>query len=206
MALWEGLLFGMLLQLSVGPVCLGVWQRSLGYGMREAFKMIGGVVLVDGFYMMAAIAGLSVLLQIPFVKSVVMIGGAAILIYFGVSSLRSKPAEHSPERGRHTEKSKRGSFWYGVMMTMTNPLTILFWAGVFGSLMASRTLPDSRAVVGFVIGCLLSTVLFLTVIAVFGQWMSRFLNARWIHRMDKIVGVFLIGFALLLLQNGIMNG
>ena len=205
MAIWEGLLFGMLLQLSVGPVCMAVWQRSIKDGMREALRMIVGVASVDAAYMIAAIGGLSLLLQIPLIKGVVLIGGAAILVWFGVSSLRSKPVEHTPERDSITENNGRGSFWYGVMLTLTNPLTILFWSGVFGSLMASHTLPDSMSLAGFVVGCLLSTFMFLTGIAVLGQWVSRFLNPLWINRLDKMVGIFLIGFAIILLQKGIMS-
>lgn len=205
MAIWEGLLFGMLLQLSVGPVCMAVWQRSIKDSMGEALKMIVGVATVDAAYMIAAIGGLSLLLQIPLIKSVVLMGGAAILVWFGVSSLRSKPVEHKLEQESQTEQNNRGSFWYGVMLTLTNPLTILFWSGVFGSLMASHSLPDSMSLAGFVAGCLLATFMFLTGIAVLGQWMSRFLKPLWINRLDKMVGVFLIGFAIILLQKGIMS-
>jgi threonine/homoserine/homoserine lactone efflux protein len=207
MAVLEGLLFGMLLQLSVGPVCLAVWQRSIKNGMKDALKMIGGVALVDAAYMLAAIGGLSLLLQIPWVKSAVLVGGAAILIWFGFSSLRSKPVQTvDVEKGdEKREEKQQGSFFYGVALTLTNPLTILFWSGVFGSLMASQTLADSMSLAGFVTGCLLATLLFLTGIAALGQWMSRFLNPVWIQRLDKAVGVVLIGFAIILLQKGILQ-
>lgn len=36
MPIWEGMLFGMLLQLSVGPVCMAVLQRSVSVSFRAA--------------------------------------------------------------------------------------------------------------------------------------------------------------------------
>lgn len=89
-AVWNGLLFGMLLQLSVGPVCLAVLQRSISLGFRQAWWMIVGVALVDAAYMAGAIGGLALLLQIYIIKQLVVIGGAVTLIWFGMGSMRAK--------------------------------------------------------------------------------------------------------------------
>jgi threonine/homoserine/homoserine lactone efflux protein len=102
MAFWDGLLFGMFLQLSVGPVCIAVLQRAVTQGFRNALRMIAGVALVDAAYMAAAVGGLSLLLQIPWVKGIVLIGGAATLVWFGIGSIRAKS-----EHGGQEEQSER---------------------------------------------------------------------------------------------------
>lgn len=208
MVIWEGFLFGMLLQLSVGPVCLAVWRRSFTHGMREAIWMVWGVACADAIYMLAAIGGLTALLQIAWVHTLVLIAGGVTLIWFGMSSFRAKPEEEQrkeaepPVRG---EEKGQGSFWYGIGLTLTNPLTIVFWAGVFGSMMASQTLSDHLSLAGFAVGCIAATVFFLTMVAMCGRWLSGILRPSWIRRLDQLVGVLLIGFALLLLQKGLIG-
>lgn len=217
MAVWNGFLFGMLLQLSVGPVCLAVLQRSVTFGFRYSWWMIMGVALVDAAYMAGAIGGLALLLQIPLVKQITAIVGAVILVWFGVGSMRAKVTRmevmHVAElegdnavltvkRNGISAKRARDSFMYGVVMTMTNPLTILFWAGVFGSLMSSPSMTEQENLVGFAVGCVLSTLLFLTAISALGAYAAKVLQPVWMKRVNRVVGLFLIGFALvLLIQN-----
>lgn len=216
MSVWNGLLFGMLLQLSVGPVCLAVLQRSITFGFRHAWWMITGVALVDAAYMAGAIGGLALLLQIPLVKQIVVIGGAVVLVWFGVGSIRAKMVQVGRVQGsdavEHAEVVTvssveqtgvstirvRDSFWYGIVLTLTNPLTILFWAGVFGSLMSSTDLADRVNLVGFAVGCVLSTLLFLTAVSALGTYAAKVLHPVWMRRFNVVVGLFLIGFAIVL--------
>ncbi|MDF2682358.1 MAG: threonine transporter RhtB [Brevibacillus sp.] len=216
MSVWNGLLFGMLLQLSVGPVCLAILQRSVTFGFRHAWWMIVGVALVDAAYMAGAIGGLALLLQIPLVKQIVVIGGAVVLVWFGVGSIRAKvvQVERVQTAGaveyaegvtassvKHTGISAtlvRDSFLYGIVLTLTNPLTILFWAGVFGSLMSSADLADRVNLVGFAVGCVLSTLLFLTAVSALGRYAAKVLHPVWMRRFNFVVGLFLIGFAIVL--------
>lgn len=58
-AIWNGLLFGMMLQLSVGPVCLAVLHHAMTWRLRDALMMVLGVALADEVYMVGAIGGLS---------------------------------------------------------------------------------------------------------------------------------------------------
>jgi len=204
MALWDGIMFGMLLQLSVGPVCLAILQLSIRRGFAQAWKMIAGVALVDAFYMSGAIGGISLVLQLAWVKQIVLIGGAATLAWFGVDSLRSQQADGGTETKRGaTARAERNSFVYGLSLTLTNPLTILFWSGVFGSLMASRHLPDMPTLLLFAAGCLLSTIVFLGFVAMLGKLIARYLVPKWLRIINRLVGICLIGFALLLLQKGL---
>ena len=88
------------------------------------------------------------------------------------------------------------SFAYGVALTLTNPLTILFWVGVLGSMMSTRTFDQARNVVYFAAGCVTATLLFLTGIALAGHLLERLLNPRLAVWLNRAVGLFLIGFAI----------
>ncbi|MFS0554872.1 LysE family translocator [Brevibacillus sp. 179-C9.3 HS] len=204
MAIWNGLLFGMMLQLSVGPVCLAVMHRSMTGRLRAALMMVLGVALADAIYMAGAIGGLSLLLQIHWIKQMMVFAGAIILTWFGIQTLRTgKGREEDQQAFVKQTPTGRNSFWYGLLLTLANPLTVVFWAGVFGSLLASDSFLHSIELFLFASGCLLSTLLFLGLVALSAAYLSRFLRPRWIKLMHVGSGIFLIVCAIVLVQKGV---
>lgn len=189
----EGLGLGLILQISVGPVCIAVLHKGLTQGFRNAFAMIWGAALVDALYIMLSVLGVSALLQIGPAQKVIGLAGALLLIYFGLRYLRA-PAE--TERLEHKDESPLRSFSYGVSLTLTNPLTILFWAGVLGTMMSTHAFDSPGGVVYFAVGCVSATLLFLTGVALASHFLERVLNERLTLWLNRAVGLFLIGFAL----------
>ena len=189
----QGLGFGLILQISVGPVCIAVLHKGLTQGFRYAFVMVWGVVLVDALYILLSIAGISALLQIGPVRSFVGLAGALLLIYFGMRYLRAPATSTCVER---KDESVLKSFSFGAGLTLTNPLTILFWAGVLGAMMTTHTFSQEGGVVYFAIGCVVATLVFLTMVALAGHFLERVLTERLTLWLNRIVGVFLIGFAI----------
>jgi threonine/homoserine/homoserine lactone efflux protein len=189
----EGLGFGLILQISVGPVCIAVLHKGLTQGFFHAFSMVWGVALVDGLYIVLSVAGVSALLQIGPARTIVGVAGALLLIYFGVRYLRAPAATaHLVPGGESLTKS----FTFGVGLTLTNPLTILFWAGVLGAMMSTHTFEQAGGVICFSAGCVAATLLFLTAIALAGHYLERVLTARLSLWLNRAVGLFLIAFAL----------
>ena len=85
--LLEGLGFGLLLQISVGPVCVAVLHKGLTQGFRHAFAMVWGVALVDAFYILLSLLGVSALLRVEAARIAVGLAGVALLVFFGVRYL-----------------------------------------------------------------------------------------------------------------------
>lgn len=192
----EGLAFGLILQISVGPVCIAVLHKGLTQGFLHAFSMVWGVALADAFYIVLSIVGVSALLQIGPARTLIGVLGALLLVYFGIRYLRA-PA--STARVEHSDPSLLKSFTYGAGLTLTNPLTILFWAGVLGAMMSTRTFDGANGVIYFCVGCIVATLIFLTAIALAGHLLEPWLTARRTLWLNRIVGLFLIGFAVKLL-------
>jgi len=189
----EGLAFGLILQISVGPVCIAVLHKGLTQGFRHAFVMAWGVALVDAFYIVLSVVGITALLQIDAVRNIVGVAGALLLIYFGIRYLLA-PAE--TERLERSDESLLKSFTFGAGLTLTNPLTILFWAGVLGAMMSTHTFSQEGGVIYFAVGCITATLLFLTAVALAGHFLERILTERLALWLNRIVGLFLIGFAV----------
>jgi len=191
--LFEGLGFGLLLQISVGPVCVAVLHKGLTQGFRHAFAMVWGVALVDAFYLLLVLLVVSALLQGGGGRGLVGLAGVALLLFFGVRYLLSR--EKPVERQQHSGSLAR-SFSFGAGLTMTNPLTVLFWAGVLGAMMSTRTFERSGGVVLFAVGCVVATLLFLSAVALAGHLLERALTPRLSLWLNRGVGLFLLGFAV----------
>ncbi len=189
----EGLGFGLILQISVGPVCLAVLHKGLTQGFGHAFAMVWGAALVDALYIVLSVFGVSALLQIGPARVAVGLAGALLLLYFGLRYLRAPAATAQAE---HRDESPFQSFVYGVGLTLTNPLTILFWAGVLGAMMSTHTFNQAGGVFFFSAGCVTATLLFLTGVALAGHLLERVLNERLALWLNRGVGLFLIGFAV----------
>lgn len=191
----QGLGFGLILQISVGPVCIAVLHRGISHGFRHAWAVAWGAALVDTLYIILSVLGVSALMQVEAARLAVGIAGALLLAFFGVRYLRA-PAEAEQGRPARAGGSVLGSFSFGVGLTLTNPLTILFWAGVLGATMSTRTFAAQNGVVLFAAGCIAATLLFLTAVALAGHVLERVLTPRLQLWLNRVVGLFLIGFAL----------
>jgi threonine/homoserine/homoserine lactone efflux protein len=189
----EGLLFGLVLQLSVGPVFIGVLNQAISRGFKEAFKMVLGVALVDSAYISASVLGVSQLLNILFLRKVLLIAGALVLIYIGFTHLTRFGAAGSTISPR-----VKNSLSYGIKLTLTNPLTIIFWTSTLGSLAAANQLA-AGALFLFAAGCVTATMLFLGSLSLAGNFASRLMQPKAVIALDRVVGLFLICFGLSLL-------
>ena len=189
----QGLGLGLILQISVGPVCVAVLHTGLHRGFGHAWAMAWGAVLVDTAYIVLSVLGVSALLQIEAARWAVGLAGALLLAYFGLRYLRM-PA--GPTRGPQGQGSRLKSFRFGLALTLTNPLTILFWAGVFGAALSARSFAGPGGVILFGAGCVTATLLFLTAVAAAGHLLEPLLNDRLAVWLNRAVGLFLLAFAL----------
>jgi threonine/homoserine/homoserine lactone efflux protein len=199
---FSGLFFGLTLQLAIGPVFFAVLHKAVREGFRESFLMVCGVALTDAFYITISFTGMGRLLQIPALHTVICLTGAGILIFFGCLYLinagksklpvASKTAVNQDNSGMNAIIPR--SFAYGVKLTLTNPLTIVFWSGAFGALIASRRLQGYGSIILYSSGCIAATLSFLTFTAWMGKHLLTRLNEKWLRGFDYTVGLFLIVF------------
>ncbi|MGD8472803.1 MAG: LysE family transporter [Anaerolineae bacterium] len=189
----QGVGFGLVLQISVGPVCIAVLHKGIDQGFRHAFAMSWGAALVDALYIAFSVVSVSALLQFQSARIIIGLGGAVLLLIFGLRYLRIPAGDN---RTQHRSESPLRSFAFGVVLTLTNPLTILFWAGVLGAMMSTHTFGRPWGVFYFATGCVTATLLFLTAVALAGNYLEPLLTPRRSLWLNRAVGLLLIGFAL----------
>jgi threonine/homoserine/homoserine lactone efflux protein len=192
----KGFKFGMLLQLAVGPVCLMVFKISGGAGLAAGFAVAFAAALVDGGYILLAGLGASALLHIGGVRRFVKFFGFLVLAAFGLDTLLSAFGfSFLP----HFRQLLSGSaFLQGLVLTASNPLTILFWSGIFSTQVTENHL-DKRQLAQFGAGCVFSTIVFLSSVAVAGSLFGAFLPPVVQRGLNIIIGAALIGMGARLL-------
>lgn len=194
--LMKGFKFGMLLQLTVGPVCLFIFQSALAQGFYTAETGVLGVFLVDGLYILAALLGIASIIDKRNVQSVLKIFSSLVLFIFGTNMILSQLDVHIwPVLSFEENFNSNSVFFRTFFLTVSNPLTILFWAGVLGSKIAEDNLQRKELYI-FGLGALFSTLVFLTLVALIGSFAKLIVNQLLIQILNLFVGILLILFSL----------
>ncbi|MBU5226809.1 LysE family translocator [Clostridium senegalense] len=193
---FKGLKFGMLLQLAIGPVCIFILQMASLKGFYIAETGVLGVTIVDGLYIFAAILGIASIIEKRKVKVGLKIFGAIILIIFGLSTVLGQfDINFIPSLSLQGAGNSNSVFLKSIILTASNPLTIVFWAGVFSTKIIEENMKRKDIYI-FGIGALMATLSFLTLVAVVGTFTKVFLPAYVIQILNIIVGVLLIYFGV----------
>lgn len=199
--IYRGFKFGMLLQLAVGPMCLMVFNTSTTYGFLVGLSLVLAIALIDGLYITLSALGVAVIINKEKIKYIIKILGCVILVIFGANTIAGVfEFTLLPTVSLLTNISSRNTFIQGLLLTASNPLTIIFWSGVFSTQIIENEL-SKKQLFFFGAGCILSTLVFLTGIAFCGSILSGFLPLIMIQILNVIVGIILIFFGIKLLFN-----
>lgn len=197
----KGLRFGVLLQLAIGPVSVFIFNLACKDGFYHAELGAIAATLVDGLYFLFASFGVSPFLERKNAQTIFKIFGAFILILFGGNIILRVLGLHIlPQFGPITANQYQSAFIQGVIITASNPLTILFWAGIF-SAKASAENYHRRELTLFGTGTVMATLVFKTGIALIGITAKQFLPALVINSLNMGVGLSLLYFAARLIMS-----
>lgn len=192
----KGFRFGLLLQFAVGPVCVYVLNQSSNHGFASGMAAVAAVTLIDALYIVMAIAGISLFVDFERYRRPFAIIGAAMILYFSLDILLGAVAQLSLLPRISIGAGRESGFWQALALTVSNPLTILFWSGVFSVKIAEERM-GKRAVSRFGLGAVLATLVFLTLIAGAGVLSHSFLSDMALKILNIAVAGVLMYFAVL---------
>ena len=193
----DGLKFGMLLQLAVGPMCLMVFNTAKNVGFLVALTLVLAIALVDAFYIILASLGVSKILDKPKIKKAFKIIGSFVLIIFGANIILNV-FNINIIPGLNLKPTSSNIFIQGLILTLSNPITIVFW----GSVLTTKIIEDKlnkKELTVFSLGLVSSTLIFLTFVAVLGTMLSSFIPENVSKIMNIIVGILIIFFGIKML-------
>ena len=179
-----------------GPIVTLVVANSLAYGARTGLATVAGASSGNALLIAAGALGLTtVLALVADVFQWVRWAGVAYLVYLGIRHWQAvfrQPAETAAR----PMPSAHGVFWQGVLVAITNPKTILFYAAFFPQFL-DTTLP-----VGPQLACM--SVAFVVIATTFdsgyavlaGRLRAFFAEGRGARWRNGITGTLLIGTGL----------
>ncbi|GBH26135.1 LysE family translocator [Burkholderia vietnamiensis] len=173
----DGFFLSLSLCLDIGLVNVAMLSLTLSHGFRPGFWLGLGPCVGDPVYAPPALAGMAVLLQFEAVRWIVWIGGGAVLLFLTWKRAReaiAPPADADARAGDvpAPRASARRGFVRGLLLAMSSPGAILWFAAVGGALIAKAgaTTPATASVFlsGFFLGGLAWT-LFICTLASHGR-------------------------------------
>lgn len=193
----DGLKFGMILQLAVGPMCLMVFNTAKNVGFLVSLTLVLAIALVDAFYIVLASLGISKILDKPKVKKVFKIIGSLVLIVFGINIILNV-FNINIIPGLNLKPNSSNIFIQGLVLTLSNPITIVFW----GSILTTKIIEDNlnkKELAIFSIGLVSSTIIFLTFVSVLGTILSNFIPENISNVLNIVVGILIVFFGVKLI-------
>ncbi len=202
--LLKGILLGLILSISVGPVIFAIIKQSINNGHKAGYLFVAGVsasdislVLVCNFFTSLFNTALSH-------KTTIAIAGSIFLIAVGIYTLFFKKV-HTDEENNIADKKFRkrdyaAIFLSGYFMNTLNPGVFLFWFAWTAAILAdAQTAEHPTEYRLIVFGTCLVFVLLSDILKVIlaGKLRSR-LTAKNLHYINKLSGLILIGFGVAL--------
>jgi threonine/homoserine/homoserine lactone efflux protein len=132
----SAIVLGLIVSIPPGSATIVGCQKALRNGFKDSLLFTVGSCIADIFYIVLVYYGVAkILSENHFYKIVLWIVCGILLNYFGISNilfskrLRFRVGENNPT----IEKSNHWTITEGILITLTNPLTIVGWIAIAGN-------------------------------------------------------------------------
>ena len=129
--IFKGLLLGLILSISLGPVIFAILKQSITNGRRAGYIFVAGVSTSDIALLLIANIFTSIFLLVLDHKAFIAMAGAGFLLLLGLYTLFFKKIKiEYDEKGEEKVFRKRdylGIYISGFLMNTLNPSVFIFW-------------------------------------------------------------------------------
>lgn len=191
----RGLAVGFTIAAAVGPISLLTIRRTIAHGRRYGLVSGLGVAAADASYGAVAAFGLTAVTSILVGgRTVLALVGGVFLVGLAIRTMLARPAQAAAAADAAERPSLGGAFLSIYGLTMTNPMTILSFAGIFAGLgLAGRGGLDAGLVtLGVFLG---SSLWWIGLTAVVGRVRGR-ITARAMAWINRLSGAVLLVFGV----------
>ncbi|AZK47479.1 LysE family translocator [Paenibacillus lentus] len=193
--IWKGIILGLSIAAPVGPISIICIKKTLASGMRVGLYSGLGAATADAVY--GLIAGFGLIWVSDFLlqfKGTIQLLGGLFICYLGIKFMRS--GGHIPIEEQVARQSPFSSYIVTFLLTLSNPMTILLFIGIFGAsgILFSQTPYDVPLLVGGVFfGSMLWWLLLVGIVAFLK---SSLFKARSLAFINKLSGLVMICFGV----------
>lgn len=197
----KGLLLGFGIAAPVGPIGVLCIRRTLSEGRLIGLLSGLGAATADMLYGAVAAFGLTAIQGLLVRQQAwLQILGGLFLIYLGLRSFFTAPADHSAQAPQ--PRGRLSAYLTTLGLTLTNPATILSFTVIFAGFRLANAAGGFLAPALLVLGVFLgSTAWWVLLSSAVGLFRDRF-SVAWMRWVNRIAGLVIVGFgaAALLLR------
>jgi L-lysine exporter family protein LysE/ArgO len=199
-----GYLLSLSLCMDLGVVNIAMVRAGLTRGMPTALLLGFGSCVGDMIYAVSSLSLVAVLLAHRGVRIGLWIGGSAVLLWLAVKMLREtwhpkQLAIAAFEDGGALQPGHE--FARGMMLALSSPSAILWFAAVGGSVIAAHA-SAGAALLAFLFGFFFAGVCWTVLIATLTGYAHRRLSSRFIRGLSLASAILFCYFAVVVFVNG----
>ncbi|WP_346294277.1 LysE family transporter [Sphaerothrix gracilis] len=201
MLFFTALLLGLIFNAAPGAVFAETIRQGIRGGFKSALAVQIGSLVGDALWAVLGLAGVGLLLQLDFLRLPIGISGVFYLLWLAWDAWQEANREfsvRSDEATNHDRKALRS----GVLLSITNPQNIAYWAAL-GSAMGAVgvTDPTAKHYLIFFAGFMVSSILWSFFCAGLVSHVFGKAGIRWARLTYRACAIAFLLLALSSLRN-----
>ncbi|MGR1582750.1 LysE family translocator [Thalassobius sp. S69A] len=202
----KGIAAGLAIAAPVGPIGLLCIRRSMNQGRAAGLATGMGAATADGTYGMLVALGFAATGVLLSYAPQMQVFGGLLITYLGLRTLRGfLTKRHTPEPPIARPRSVASAFGTTYLLTLSNPATILAFAGMVAGLGgAAASGPNAPYVL--VIGVFLGSALWWLFLVQLSLWARTRMTARSLRWLDVLAGSALVIWGIALAFGPLQDG
>ena len=190
----KGLIIGFSIAAPVGPIGILCIKRTLASGRAMGLLSGVGAATADAFYGSIAAFGLTFISNVLIEQQTwLRLIGGAFLCYLGMRSILSRPSNAASTSNPSSLFNAYGSTF---VLTLTNPLTILFFATIFAGLGLVSTKNSYTSAGLMVLGVFVGSCSWWVILSGLASLLKSRLSLSGLTWVNRISGGIIIGFGV----------
>lgn len=187
--------------LSPGPSLALVIRNAVNGGVAKGYATAISHGLGVALYAAITATGVAVIIvNTPFLFSLIQYAGAAFLLYLGVKSLLSKKSKLIPQEETIVKTNNINGWRDGFLLAFLNPKLAIFFIALFSQFLNSDSGVEQKVIMTMTVGTLDALwYCFVTFLISKGNIINKLKENSYI--VDKVTGCFLIALAVKVVVN-----
>ncbi len=196
--LYKGLILGFSVAAPVGPIGILCINRTINKNFIAGLVSGLGAATADLIYGLIAGSGLTAISTFLINQKMwIQLIGLAFLFYIGIKTIMKKgrEIEFNPDADRGLLKD----YLTTLFLTITNPMTILFFIAVFAGLGLSKTVNGFDSVIQLTTGVFVGSCIWWLFLSGLTNKLKTKINKTILRKIDLVSGIMILFFGLLIL-------
>ncbi|RJT35158.1 LysE family translocator [Rahnella woolbedingensis] len=200
----NGFMLSLSLCLDIGIANIAMMTLAMQRGYFHGFWLGIGTCIGDLIYAVLALAGMTILLQYQSVRWVLWVGGSLMLMWFTYKMIRAAlaPAQDLSSGDNVQQRSVLRNFGRGIVLAMSSPTAILWFAAVGGALISRMGKGGTADASWFLGGFFIAGVFWTVVICSVGSLGGKMLGTKMLRYSYMASAVIFSYFALYVVITG----